>query len=153
MPFINNWKRCKNCQVLCYAGGGGGVCWKTKGAHEFDDTKNYFLVHDDPGAPEDHNWRFCTGCHELYYAGSDDPGKCKCPTGQKHQHTLLSHEYTVGKADSGWKWCTKCQAMCYTAGEDGSCPGDDGTGKHTFDAAPHHSEARPAGYHLFYTGE
>jgi hypothetical protein len=145
MPFVNNWKRCKNCQVLCYAGDGGGVCWVTKRAHEFDDTKNYVLVFNDETAPGETNWRRCVGCHALFYAGAD---RGKCPNGEEHHYHTLKHDYVVAQAESGWKWCKKCQAMCYSSAR-GPCPGG---GIHEFDPAPHNSPARPPGFVIPYTG-
>jgi hypothetical protein len=151
MPFINNWKRCTKCQVLCYAGDGGGVCCATKYGHVFDDSKKYALAYNDETAPGETNWRRCDGCQALFYAGAD---RGKCPNGEEHHYHTLKHDYIVAEADSRWKWCRQCQAMCYAdKSAPGQCPGSvEKGGDHSFEDAPRNSPARPPAYAILYTG-
>jgi hypothetical protein len=93
MPTQYNWRWCRKCQGLAFAGnGGGGVC-PAGGKHVHIGSWNYNLQQDSPSAVGQCNWRWCQKCQGLAFAGSPaDPAYPKtCPAGGKHDHTISSN--------------------------------------------------------------
>jgi hypothetical protein len=120
MPFQGNWKWCRKCQVLCFAGGAQlGAC-QAGGDHDHSGSGNYVLVQNEPSAPGQSNWKWCNKCQELCFAGTSHIGTC--PAGGAHDHTG-SGNYVIGGGQSNWKWCNKCQALAFAGNPQvGPCP-------------------------------
>ena len=114
----NNWRWCKNCQGLSYAGNPSmGPC-PAGGDHDHTDSANYTLAMNDPifSAQTDrqNNWCWCKNCQGLSYAGNPSMGPC--PAGGDHDHTD-SANYTLAMNDpifsgqNNWCWCKNCQGL------------------------------------------
>jgi hypothetical protein len=76
MSAQNNWRWCKKCQSLWFAGSAGaGACPAGKG-HDQSESGNYVLAVEDPTAPGQNNWRWCNKCQALTFAGGGIVGRC-----------------------------------------------------------------------------
>jgi len=78
-PGQNNWRYCKNCKGLAFAGDGAGVC-PAGGAHEHKGSGDYTLGVGSVAFPGQNNWRYCKNCKGLAFAG-DGPGICPAAPG------------------------------------------------------------------------
>lgn len=122
-----NWRLCKQCGGLFYAGRDEGGCPKTGKGHDKSDSANYALHKNDPEAPEQHNWRWCKKCQGLFYAGRDENA---CPASGAHDGSgsadYIMHKKIEGQmimVQSDWRWCKKCQGLYHLNGKDnGHCP-------------------------------
>jgi hypothetical protein len=65
----SNWRRCKKCYGLFFAGNPGSVC-PAGGQHDFTGTPFNFNI-DFAGDPTggQPNWQWCHKCQGLFYAG------------------------------------------------------------------------------------
>ncbi len=118
-----NWRWCKKCQGLFFAGNPGSVC-PAGGTHVKTGSGNYDLVQNWASAPGQDGWRWCKKCQGLFFAGN--PGS-KCPAGGGHvmsgsgNYKLIFNAWG-SPAQRDWRWCKKCQGI-YFAGNPGSvCP-------------------------------
>lgn len=125
----SDWRWCKKCQGLFFAGGQGmGVC-KAGGHHDMSGSRNYRLIHNQPTAAGQSDWRWCKKCQGLFFAGGKNMGRC--PDGGNHDmsysgnFTLINDEPTaVGQ--SNWRWCKNCQGLFFAGHNKGICPAGGG---------------------------
>lgn len=121
----NNWRWCKKCQGLFFAGHATQGKCPAGGAHVKTGSGNYHLIQNTAGAPGQANWRWCSKCEGLHFAGNPTVGTC--PAGGKHIKTAsgnyqLVHNLSDVPGQSNWRLCNKCQGL-YFAGNPGSrCP-------------------------------
>ncbi len=131
-----NWRWCKHCRGLFFAGHNDGVCPTNGRGHDKSGSGNYSLNYNEPKAPDQHNWRWCKKCQGLYFAGRN---RNVCPAGGAHDGSssgdYIMHERIDGwnvKSQLNWRWCKKCQGLYHLHRTDnGHCPagGDhDGSG-------------------------
>ena len=126
-----NWKWCKNCQGLAFAGDAGvssaGICpllLAHGGKHDFTDSSNYSLWMSDVGFYGIKRWKRCNNCQGLVYSAF--PGRC--PGGGLHDLTV--GDYIIGVDTPGaygqhdWRRCENCQVLFYWGNRDfpGLCP-------------------------------
>ncbi|MEI7661000.1 MAG: hypothetical protein WCK34_02320, partial [Bacteroidota bacterium] len=90
-PGQNNWRWCRKCQGMYFAGNATqGLC-PAGGAHDHTGSGDYKLVVNAWGSPGQYNWRWCHKCQGLYFAGN--PGS-HCPGGGAHD-SAGSGDYSV----------------------------------------------------------
>lgn len=83
----SEWRWCKNCGGLHFAGGGASVCPAGGGAHASDGSSNYLLIEapaPDPrlvGIPVENNWKLCSKCGVLHTGVVASV----CPVGGMHE--------------------------------------------------------------------
>ncbi|GAA3769351.1 hypothetical protein GCM10022225_65140 [Plantactinospora mayteni] len=79
----SNWRWCRKCQGLAFAGNGtSGRCPAGSG-HNFTASYNYHLFHDTTiGTLEQPNWRWCSRCQGLYYGPQQSASAC--PASGRH---------------------------------------------------------------------
>ena len=112
MSIQDNWRWCKKCQALTFAGNATlGPCPFDAQPHNHAGSGDYALVQNDVAMPGQHNWRWCKKCQALCFAGSQTLGKCSA--GGLHDHTG-SGNYVLEQSGDGtlgqhnWRWCKKC---------------------------------------------
>jgi hypothetical protein len=93
----SNWRWCKKCQGLAYAGGSPAGAQPHKncpagGVHDHLGSMGYAIAMNDTSFPGQNNWRWCKKCQGLAYAGGSSPGAC--PAGGVHDHSG-SADYTL----------------------------------------------------------
>ena len=89
-----NWRYCRKCKGLFFAGNGRGVC-PAGGQHNVG-TANYTLVYDrDPRTDHQANWRYCRKCGGLFFRPN---GLGVCPKGGGHDPST-SGNYSVDYVD------------------------------------------------------
>lgn len=111
----SNWRHCRKCQGLFFAGlATTGAC-PAGGGHDYSQTPipNYTLQDNSLGTPGQSNWRWCNKCQGLFFAGNFTTGTC--PAGGGHDYTG-SLNYTLNNfsllgGDNNWRWCAKCQGL------------------------------------------
>lgn len=118
----SNWRWCKNCMVLAYAGNPPAAC-PSGGVHDLSSSWNYALAIEMPSFPGQNNWRWCRKCQALAYAGS---GAGVCSAGGTHdQSRSADYRVAFGKVgfpgQNNWKWCKKCQVLAYAGKAPGAC--------------------------------
>ena len=91
-----DWRWCKNCGVLHFAGGGASVCTSTGGAHASDGSGNYRLVESPQPSTlytgtdtVQDNWRYCKNCGALHFGGG---GASVCPAGSEWPGAGMPHD-------------------------------------------------------------
>lgn len=123
MPVQVNWRFCKHCHSLFYAGYGGGRC-PAAGGHAADGLYFNLLHSDSTVGSAQTKWCFCRSCHALFYEGY--PGG-KCAAGGIHsaqgltfslQHTIASEECE----QANWRYCQNCHVLFYGGYSGGKCP-------------------------------
>jgi hypothetical protein len=110
-----NWRWCKKCQCLGFAGNASPGACIAGGMHDHSGSWNYLIVHDASGYPGQGNWRWCHKCEVLSYAGSASLGACAA--GGTHDHAG-SWDYRIPQApeagsQASWQWCSKCQSLSF----------------------------------------
>src|SRR6266480_1354035 len=130
----DNWRWCKKCQVLAFAGSATlGPC-PAGGEHNHSGSGDYALVLNDPAVPGQDNWRWCSKCQALSFAGNPSLGKCKA--GGVHNHTG-SGNYVLWREPDGtvgqdnWRWCNKCQVLAFTGSSNSGACGAGGMHDHS----------------------
>jgi CubicO group peptidase (beta-lactamase class C family) len=117
----NNWRWCKKCQAIAFAGlASWGDC-PAGDLHDHNDSRNYCIMMNGavpPGSQD--NWRWCNECLALSYAGGQSLGKCSA--GGMHNHAG-SGDYILPIRASGasvpldyqdnFRWCKKCQVLVW----------------------------------------
>src|SRR5262245_23269085 len=95
-----NWRWCKKCQMLHYAGGALGPCPK-EGLHSVADSGEYFLILNNPGYPGQAGWKWCQTCKGLSYtplaAGECAEDVAHDNTGSSNYKLVMTHEGAVGQ--------------------------------------------------------
>ena len=95
-PGQGDWRWCKKCEGLWFAGGGAdrpGQCAAGDG-HDEADSGRYILTHnDDEGAGQQH-WRWCKKCEGLWFAGGGAARRGQCPANGVHD-AADSGKYTL----------------------------------------------------------
>jgi hypothetical protein len=144
----NNWRWCKKCQCLAFAGNAAGSC-PAGGTHDHSSSSDYNLAIAMPSFSGQNNWRWCKKCAGLAYAGF---GPGPCPSGGTHDHSA-SADYRLGFGKVGypgqnnWKWCKKCQVLAFAGKDPGTCAAG---GTHdqasSYDYTLVSPTARPFGY-------
>jgi hypothetical protein len=113
----DNWRWCKKCEGLAYAGFDPGPC-PAGGRHDHSASGFYGLMFA-PSAfstePRQNKWRWCNRCQGLAYAGF---GPGPCPAGGLHLQTssldyslILNSSSVPGQ--NNWRWCRKCQGLAF----------------------------------------
>jgi hypothetical protein len=89
----SNWRWCRKCQGLMYAGTIPGIphfgrC-PAGGRHDPAGSGDYILAHDMPNAPGQPDWRWCNKCQGLFFTGHIPgvPDSGRCPAGGSHDPT------------------------------------------------------------------
>jgi hypothetical protein len=82
----SNWRWCKKCQSLAYAGGSTLGSCSAGGNHDHTGSGDYVLAFNAGTVPayEENNWRHCRKCHVLSLAGGAALGACAA--GGTHDH-------------------------------------------------------------------
>jgi hypothetical protein len=120
----SNWRWCKKCQGLFFAGGAThGLC-PSGGTHSTVGSGNYKLSLGGGGQA---GWRWCSKCQGLYFCGTGSAGVC--PAGGPHNggssgHYVLLQNNLSGQKD--WRWCNKCQGLFFAGTSAGVCPAKPG---------------------------
>lgn len=93
VPGQDNWRHCKKCDGLYFAGNAGSKCPKDRGAHLASDG-NYTLQRNSltPKAPGQAGWRWCKKCQGLFYAKQSGS---KCPADNKEHSSIASGDYSL----------------------------------------------------------
>lgn len=87
-----NWRWCRKCQGLAYAGNGPGWC-PGSGRHDHTGSFNYHIWHDRaPGAFEQDNWRWCNKCQALFWGPNQ--GSSWCGDSDRH-YGGASYNYLI----------------------------------------------------------
>ncbi len=144
-----NWRWCKKCQGLHFAGNTGSKC-PAGGSHEQTGSADYYLVQNSPSYPGQNNWRWCKKCQGLFFAGNTGS---KCPAGGSHDssgsgnYTLL-HNTPLASGQHNWRWCKKCQGLFFAGNSGSKCPAggshdSSGSGDYSLVSAP---SGLPAGF-------
>eukprot|EP01120_Amphizonella_sp_Union-15-10_P010902 TRINITY_DN4527_c0_g2_i1.p1 TRINITY_DN4527_c0_g2~~TRINITY_DN4527_c0_g2_i1.p1 ORF type:complete len:154 (-),score=27.92 TRINITY_DN4527_c0_g2_i1:104-532(-) len=120
----DNWRWCKDCSVLFYAGTTKGRCPGTGEPHNFEGSGNYSLVQS---GGDQENWRWCKNCQVLHF----EPSKGHCLITGDSDHSLEgsgNYHLTVTKGStattgtqSGWKWCKKCTGLWFSPAGGNRC--------------------------------
>ena len=76
-----NWRWCRKCQVLAYAGGTAGAC-AAGGTHDHAGSATYTVVRGLRIRQD--GWRWCRKCKGMVFAGT---GPGRCPAGGGHDTT------------------------------------------------------------------
>jgi CubicO group peptidase (beta-lactamase class C family) len=126
MAIQDNWRWCKKCQAMCFAGSASlGAC-SGGGQHDHAGSGDYALVDNDINVIGQDNWRWCNKCQVLSFAGNASLGQCAA--GGAHNHAG-SGNYTLPQSQNGtlgqdnWRWCNKCQALTFAGSPSlGACP-------------------------------
>ena len=127
-----NWKCCKNCFSIAFAGDGkipsGGICpakLAFGGKHDFTGSPNYGVWRSEVDFRSEKGWKKCKNCQGIaYYSVSG-----KCPGGKKHDFGG-SEDYRVGvntpgaHGNSPFYRCQKCQGLFWGGNKEfrGLCP-------------------------------
>ena len=119
----NDWRWCKKCQTLNYAGLTTGAC-PAGGDHDDSSSNSYSLALNQPEFPGQIDWRWCKKCQALNYGA----GTGACSAGGEHDNSA-SGDYTLSinsgnvkfVAQNQWKWCNKCQVLAYSGFSPGPC--------------------------------
>lgn len=143
-----DWRLCKNCRALTFAGGGGllGTCPSggLGAVHDHAASGDYSVAHDYANFPGMQGFQRCTKCQTLVGA---DAGVAPCPAGGKHNGTgnySVAYQWPIGpdpfvefpvdqSGERGWRVCKKCWSL--TNGDGGFCAaggGHDHTGSSKF---------------------
>jgi hypothetical protein len=78
-----NWRRCRKCASLVFAGSTGPGACSAGGTHDHTGSHNYHLAADVPGGQR--KWRWCNKCQGLAFGGGRlGPGSCAA--GGVHNH-------------------------------------------------------------------
>ncbi len=83
----DNWRWCRKCEALTYAGNSElGTC-PANGTHDHRGSGDYQLLRNLPisFAGYQDNWRWCFRCQGMTYAGNASPGYC--PAAGLHEHS------------------------------------------------------------------
>jgi CubicO group peptidase (beta-lactamase class C family) len=115
----NNWKWCKKCQTLAFAGNASlGGC-PAGGTHDPGSSGDYLVPLTSSGVVGQAGWRWCKKCQALSFAGTTSLGACAA--GGQHDHTGSGH-YVLATQGAGpvpeygqdnWRWCKKCQVLAF----------------------------------------
>ena len=124
-----NWRKCRKCQGLGYAGLGPTVrrSCPQGSLHDFSGSASYSLPLNLPDYPGQHGWRRCKKCQGLAFQLPHHQGEC--PGGGEHDLSdggdyALAYQRAHGGSEENWKWCRKCQGLAYAKpdGLPGPCP-------------------------------
>jgi len=123
-----NWRWCKNCQSLWYAGNGiSATCARFPLGQQHSDagSGNYSLEFRPSGGDGQENWRWCIKCNGLWFSGNGDLGVCTVRPDQGH--TSVNSANYVLQSDGGgqehWRWCRLCDWLWFSGnGVSGFCP-------------------------------
>lgn len=113
MAFQGNWKWCKLCQSLAFAGSGKEACQGNtsgNGVHDFSSSGDYMVINNEADAPGQGGWRYCQKCSQLCFTGGPKVGNCA--GGGAHDFSA-SGLYNVVTGQQNWYWCDQCQTMSY----------------------------------------
>ena len=87
----NNWRWCRKCQGLAFAGNQGSHC-PAGGTHDLSASYDYLLLHDTPIIDAQSDWRWCSKCQGLAFAGNSAG---VCPAGGEHLLTRSFNYYLI----------------------------------------------------------
>ncbi len=115
----DNWRWCKKCEGLFFAGRSQGVC-PSGGSHDSSSSCEYILHMNQANAQGPQNWRWCNKCQGLYDDKLFSHNKI-CPAGGAHNSNGSSHYILHAKEvdgfgltfQSNWYWCEKCGGLFY----------------------------------------
>ncbi|WP_327003727.1 hypothetical protein OHA72_53130 [Dactylosporangium sp. NBC_01737] len=137
-----NWRWCRRCQSLFFAGNTSSGACPLGGGHDRTGSANYVMpAYNAPLPPQVQNgWRWCRRCQGLFFG----PFVGRCPLGGGHE-AVGSSDYAMYVNDGqsprmqvGWRSCGACQSM-YFAGNGGSAcaagGGHDPTGSFQYQMA------------------
>jgi hypothetical protein len=123
-----NWRWCKNCQGLWFAGRPtAGVCPAGNG-HSRQGSGNYTIVNNEPTAPGQHTWRWCNKCNGMFFRGHN-AGKCPASGGHNNVGSgdyALINQQPSAPGQHNWLWCNKCQGLWFSKHNAGKCPAGNG---------------------------
>ena len=137
----DNWRWCKKCMVLAYAGNPLAAC-PAGDLHDLKGSWNYVLANDMPTFPGQNNWKWCRRCQALAYAGF---GAGVCSAGGVHdQSRSADYRIALGKVgfpgQPNWKWCKRCQVLSYAGSTPGVCAAG---GKHDYSSSGDYTLVAP----------
>ena len=95
LPGQENWRWCRQCQGLFYAGAGTfGRCAAGPGGHTNAGSGNYRLT-SGPSALGQHGWRWCRRCQSMFFSNAT---AASCADGGLHDGTA-SGDYVIASID------------------------------------------------------
>ena len=122
----NNWKWCKKCQTLAFAGNTSAGQCPSGGMHDTSQSLNYLLPMNSASAQGESNWRWCNKCQAMFFAGGTSKGSCSA--GGQHDNSgsgnyTLQHDLAAVPADTQdkWKRCKKCHVLAYSGNASTAC--------------------------------
>ena len=124
-----NWRWCRKCQGLYYAGTADNGTCLAGGAHDGSASSNYVLSQDGRPAVGDGQarWHWCRKCMMLAF-----DGYATCAGGGSHINAgssehVVAFDSSVAAGQRGWRWCNSCYSLVYVGtGSQGTCPGRSG---------------------------
>jgi hypothetical protein len=123
----SDWRWCRKCQGLFFAGNPGSRCPADSGAHDPSGVgNNYLLRHNQPELDGlQSGWRWCNKCKGLFFGTGENS---VCPAGGTHDRTG-SGNYSLchfveedSNSQAGWRWCNKCMGLFYAGNSGSRCP-------------------------------
>ncbi|MDF0653187.1 MAG: hypothetical protein P0121_17180, partial [Nitrospira sp.] len=126
----SNYRFCKRCATLFWAGNGEARTRCHRGGSHEAAGHNYVLLHSvTEDGQNQANWHRCAKCASVFWNGDHINGLC--PAGDQHQPTphnlLLTHPSLEEDAtnQANWRYCGKCFALFFDGyPEKGVCPKD-----------------------------
>jgi hypothetical protein len=126
----DNWRWCKKCQGLAFAGNPSPGACPAGGTHDHAGSGNYRVIQDPPILPpfSQDDWRWCNKCQGLAFGGNPTPGAC--PAGGTHDHAgsgnyslMQNTPVSIPLTQADWRWCNKCQGLAFGGNRSpGPCP-------------------------------
>ena len=120
----SNWRWCKRCQCLAFAGNGPGRCVNGS-VHDHSGSGNYTIVRSSPDAIGQAGWLWCNKCQCMAFEANPDGS---CFAGGQHDHQgsgvySLQNNIAVIPGQNNWRWCNKCQCLAFAGNATlGPCP-------------------------------
>jgi hypothetical protein len=127
LTLQSNWRWCRKCQGLFFAGNPGSRCPADSGSHDQTGSgNNYSLRHNlPPIAGLQSDWRWCNKCKGLFFGGNSGS---HCPAGGPHDkagsgnYSLCHGIEEDSHSQAGWRWCGKCQGLFFGGNPGSRCP-------------------------------
>ena len=129
VPTQSNWRWCRKCQGLWFAGNPTAGTCPAGGGHDREGSRDYLLFRGQVQSSQG-DWRWCRKCQGLWFNGN--PSKGACPVGGTHESSgsgnyFVTQEASIPNGQRDWSWCSKCQGLWFSANQTaGTCPSGGG---------------------------
>ena len=135
-PGQPDWRFCRKCSVLYFAGEGfDGKC--SRGGAHSPAGLNFTMAFEPTSVEGQHQWHRCKKCSILFYWEDEgDPlTSGSCPAGGTHVRVDWRYVLPVTEAGSDgqpdWRFCANCHGLFWDgAASKGICSGAGGGGIH-----------------------